>query len=70
MPLLPDAPLLALIHQGIALRGAPTLASERPAVGAVLRTLLHGDEVARFIIEVLGDIGVGQAVSRPGDPRS
>jgi hypothetical protein len=63
-PLLPDAPSLAAIHQRIAPKGSGrTLASESPAAGAVLRTLLHGDPVARFIIETLSVLGVGQAVS-------
>jgi hypothetical protein len=63
-PLLPDAPALAAIHQRIALRGSgPTLARENPAAGAVLRMLLHTDLVARFLIETLTAIGVGQAVS-------
>lgn len=62
-PLLPDASSLAAIHQCIAPRGAPTLARESPAAGAVLRILLHGDPVARFVIETLSVIGVGQSIS-------
>jgi hypothetical protein len=63
VPLLPDAATLAAVHRRIAPRSGPPLAREHPAAAAVLRTLLQGDPVARFIIETLADIGVGLAVS-------
>jgi hypothetical protein len=57
--LLPGAPELAEIHRRIAARGSLTLADASPPSAAVLRTLLYADPVARFLIDVLGDIGPG-----------
>ena len=58
--LLPDAPALADIHRRIAARGTPlTLADASPASAAVLRTQLYADSVARFLVDVLLDVGPG-----------
>jgi hypothetical protein len=58
VPLLPDGATLAEIHRRIAARGKGlTLASAHPASAAVLRCLLYDDPVARFIIDVLTDVG-------------
>jgi hypothetical protein len=64
--LLPDSATLADIHRQLATRGSGlTLASEHPPAGAVLRCLLYGDPVARFIIDVLADLGPKAPVPMP-----
>jgi hypothetical protein len=66
-PLLPDAPSLAAIHQRIAPKGSGrTLASESPAAGAVLRTLLHGDPVALHHRDAVG--ARRRASGEPAEP--
>jgi len=63
VPLLPESAKLAEIHEQIAARGSGlTLASVHPAAGAVLRLLLYGDPVGRFIIDVLTTIGFNKSV--------
>jgi hypothetical protein len=63
IPLLPDSAKLAEVHERITGRVAGlTLAGVHPQAGAVLRCLLYGDPVARFIIDVLTDLGPGVSV--------
>jgi hypothetical protein len=56
--LLPDTANLATLHKQIAQRGTTqTLAEVSPVSGAILRCLLYTDTVAKFIIDVLSNIG-------------
>lgn len=62
--LLPDTAQLEAIHLQITRRGShQTLASASPESGAVLRTLLYADPVAKFIIDVLNDVGRDQPLT-------
>lgn len=62
--LLPNAKTLEAIHRQIAQKATnQTLASMSPSSAAVLRCLLYTDPVAKFIIDVLLDIGTSEPVS-------
>ncbi len=62
--LLPDALILEAIHRQIAQKATnQTLASVSPTSAAVLRCLLYNDPVAKFMIDVLSDVGRNNPVS-------
>ena len=56
--LVPDPTTLTDVHRQLTKRGTnQTLASLSPTTGAVLRSLLNADPIARFIIDTLTMIG-------------